>query len=382
MASGKKTSGVVKGRRKLGAGERQSIAEALLEGRTPQAIVAELVAQGVDETTAKQEVSSAARSPYLAAGMRMVNRSAKRTWHLDVLAKLWRMRPESKGVITAEVDKLTANAFFSNFYVMNRPILIKGLVSHWPAMTRWNLDYFEDTLGDVVIEVQTGRNANTQFEIDKAAHAKTMAFREFVALLRQNEETNDYYATATNSGQNKQSLAPLWNDIHPIEGYLTDAPNEGFVWLGPKGTLTPFHHDLTNNLLLQVVGRKQVVMAPGFEVSRMRNSLHCFSDWSIDPNAAVCAPDGQRPLLTQCVIEPGDALFLPINVVFKLKSGRRSVTSMLEEGVAVSKYSSSEQKEPASHTSRKCNSKKLNPRPFVVSNKTGGSKYKELLDAA
>ena len=320
MASGAKTPGVAKGRRKVSANTKQQIAEALLQGRDAQTLVSELVSQGVDQTTARQEVSTAARSPYLAAGKRMAERTAKRTWHLDVMAKLWRMRPESRGILTIEAEKLTPSAFFANFYTLNRPLLIKNLVSHWPAMNKWSLDYFEETLGDAIIEVQTGRNANARFEIDKSAHAKPMAFKEFIALLRRNEETNDYYATATNSGQNKQSLAPLWDDVEPIKGYLTDAQGEGFIWLGPKGTLTPFHHDLTNNLLLQVVGRKEVVLAPGFEVSRMRNSLHCFSDWSTDPNAAASAPEGQRPLLTQCVIEPGDALFLPIGWWHYVKS--------------------------------------------------------------
>ena len=86
---------------------------------------------------------------------------------------------------------------------------------------------------------------------------------------------------------------------------------DGFFWLGPKGTLTPWHHDLTNNLLVQVMGRKRVRMAPPWAFAQMRNSRHCFSDWG---NEALPARDGtaETPPVLECVIGPGEAIFLPV----------------------------------------------------------------------
>lgn len=86
---------------------------------------------------------------------------------------------------------------------------------------------------------------------------------------------------------------------------------DGFFWLGPKGTLTPWHHDLTNNLLVQVIGRKRVRMAPPWAFDRMKNSRHCFSDWG---NDALPAGEGDAatPPVLETIIGPGEGIFLPV----------------------------------------------------------------------
>lgn len=47
--------------------------------------------------------------------------------------------------------------------------------------------------------------------------------------------------------------------------------------MGPRGTITPFHHDLTNNFMAQVIGRKRIKLASSWDIPLMRNYLHCFS---------------------------------------------------------------------------------------------------------
>src|SRR3546814_9038094 len=49
---------------------------------------------------------------------------------------------------------------------------------------------------------------------------------------------------------------------------------EGFLWIGPRGTITPWHHDLTNNLLVQFVGRKRVRLVASHDTPLMRNHRH------------------------------------------------------------------------------------------------------------
>ena len=36
----------------------------------------------------------------------------------------------------------------------------------------------------------------------------------------------------------------------------------GMFWIGPAGTLTALHHDLTNNFIAQVTGRKMFKLLP------------------------------------------------------------------------------------------------------------------------
>ena len=63
--------------------------------------------------------------------------------------------------------------------------------------------------------------------------------------------------------------------------------HDGFLWIGPAGTLTPFHHDLTNNLLVQVKGRKRVHMVPNWEEARMKQTGRIFSVQA--PSAVTCS---------------------------------------------------------------------------------------------
>ena len=52
----------------------------------------------------------------------------------------------------------------------------------------------------------------------------------------------------------------------------------GFFWFGPAGTITPFHHDLTNNLMAQVIGRKRILLAPSWDMPLMRNLFHVYCE--------------------------------------------------------------------------------------------------------
>ncbi len=297
---------------KLDKAVREQIAEYLLSGYAPEQVIQILVDRGFGLPVARSEVNKASASPYLQAGHRYVNRAKKRSWFLEIQAKLWRNKEASKAIPIIDSKDMNSKRFFEEFYANNTPVLIKNMVSHWPAMTRWNLDYFAENLGDAKIEVQFDRDSNSKYELDSIKHKKMMSFGEYISLLRKGEETNNYYVTANNGNTNAQALSWLWDDTEHMQGYLTKEKTPGFLWMGPKGTLTPFHHDLTNNFLLQIVGRKQVFLSPGFEVDRMRNSRHCFSDWSIDVEAAGRAEVNRRPGLVECVIEPGDVLFIPV----------------------------------------------------------------------
>ena len=64
---------------------------------------------------------------------------------------------------------------------------------------------------------------------------------------------NDSYITAYNSGVNQSAFACLADDVRPLAKFLRGGP--GMIWVGPIGTFTPLHHDLTNNLLPRLSAR-------------------------------------------------------------------------------------------------------------------------------
>jgi len=101
-------------------------------------------------------------------------------------------------------------------------------------------------------------------------------------------------------------------ELPPLSEYLRDGGHGGFFWFGPAGTITPFHHDLTNNFMIQVAGRKRVRLIAPCDLPKVYNQRHCFTP--LDGRDI----DLQRfPLMAgvpviDCVLEPGEILFLPV----------------------------------------------------------------------
>lgn len=284
---------------------RVAIAAALLDGEQPDAMIARLVTEGMSAPAARYEVEKAEKSPYLRAARQAGARLAKRDWALGIYRKL---AAEDRDIPV--VDRIDPERFYSDFYRTNRPVKLTGLIDDWPALETWTLDAFEKRLGHVPITLQAEREGDEDYEIAKDAHTRTLPMAQVIARLRDGA-SNDFYVTAYNDGANKRVLAPLWDDIRPISILATRDRHDGFFWMGPKGTITPFHHDLTNNLLLQISGRKRVKLVASYDLPLMRNSLHCFSQWSGEELPAG-AGEGERPAVLECEIGPGEALFLPV----------------------------------------------------------------------
>jgi hypothetical protein len=290
----------------LGDAVREAIAARLLGGEAADAIVADLARHGHAVVALAAEAAAAASHPYLRAAALLQARLAKRDWLLDCGARLERQR-------LAHVPRrhtLPAEAFFAEHYTTLTPVVLTGLTDGWPGR-QWSLERLA-ALGDPEIEVQWGRDGDADYELNSVAHKKRMRWREVLALLADDPETNDFYVTANNSGLNRQALDPLWREVGDLPGYLGKSHlGDGFFWMGPKGTVTPWHHDLTQNLLVNMVGVKRVSLVSPLETARMRNHRHCFSRFGADAALSI-VPKSERPRVLTVDIGPGEILFLPV----------------------------------------------------------------------
>lgn len=286
---------------------RSWIAENLILGSRPDTLAGILIQSGIGARDAHAEIAAALRSPYLQGVSRLHNRLAKRDWVLRIQSQLNRLAP----AVVPRRERLSAAEFLEQHYLRNQPVIITGMLEDCAARSKWTLDYLGSQLGDRMVEVQFGRSADPDYEMNSLSHKRRMRFGEYVALVRESGHTNDFYMTANNDGQNRESLQELMADAPPLTDYLTPE-GRGFFWFGPAGTITPFHHDLTNNFMIQIAGRKRVRLIAPCDTPQLYNQRHCFTPVdgrNIDLQRFPMMAD--VPVI-DCVLEPGEILFLPV----------------------------------------------------------------------
>ena len=322
-------AGTVAATRRIDDEWRRWIAENLMLEMSQDSILQTLVANGFSPTEGAAEIGLALQSPYFRAADRLRNRLRKRNWLLAAYRKLSRLHTGS-GEIERR-HRLARGEFLEGYYSANRPVIITGMMEDWPAMEKWNLDYFSEKVGDRDVEVQIDRKAGGHdSELERSNYARsnrTMRFRDFIDKVRSSGVTNDFYMTANNSTRNKGALPELWDDIVQVPEYLDgQAHPGGFFWFGPAGTITPFHHDLTNNLMAQVIGRKRVKLVPSWDMPLMRNLFHVYCE--VDGRSIPPAPhaDFRQPQVLECILNPGEILFLPVGCLHFVEGLDISVT--------------------------------------------------------
>jgi hypothetical protein len=286
---------------------RRWIAENLMLGHSPATLAGILGQSGIPPQLAQAEIRAAMNSPYLHGVQRLHNRLAKRDWLLGIQSRLNRMAPQD----VPRRERLSSETFLHEHYLCNRPVIITGMLDDWAARGKWSLDWLAAQFGEREVEVQFGRDADADYEMNSIAHKRRMPFGAYVALVRDSGSTNDFYMTANNDGRNRQALEELWQDMPLLPEYL-DGERKGFFWLGPAGTVTPFHHDLTNNFMIQVLGRKRVRLIAPCETPKMQNQRHCFTPVDGRYIDVQRFPSMAGVPVIDCELAPGEILFLPV----------------------------------------------------------------------
>lgn len=287
-------------------------AENLLAGVPRAQVLATLKQHGAPTEEAARRVAEIEASPAFVAA----RGTARRVRQLELLTRVHEQLARAQARARAEpierVARLDADAFFTRYYAVNAPVVFTELSAGWPALTKWSPAYFRERLADVTIEICEGRSADPDADINFREHTRTLTMAEYVDLVLTTATTDraDVYAIANNRNMERPGMAALLEDVRMPEGILDPSalPGCAALWFGPAGTLIPLHHDTSNILLFQIVGRKRVFLVPPTEQAVLARARGVYNRLDCENPGAELAGVPIR----QIELQPGETLFIPI----------------------------------------------------------------------
>jgi LPS sulfotransferase NodH len=291
---------------------RQWIGQSRALGVGDDEMAAVLVRNGYSQAAASAAVGQARDDDYLAGAVRAQQRLQRGASMLNLLGDLARL--DSRLGTIERCAAPTRDVFRDRYYASNRPVILTGLMSGWPAITRWTPEYLKSAAGDQAVEVMTGRDGDPGYELNGHAHRREMRFADYVDLVHSGRVTNDYYLVANNGFFGRPGTQSLAGDCPAFPPYLQPAPDgqHRFFWYGPGGTVTPLHRDTCNIMIAQVAGRKRYRLIPAAQSRCVYNTAGVFSDVdAADPDLAKY-PDFRDATITEFVLQPGEVLFMPV----------------------------------------------------------------------
>ncbi|KAJ6636089.1 Bifunctional peptidase and arginyl-hydroxylase JMJD5 [Pseudolycoriella hygida] len=172
-------------------------------------------------------------------------------------AKRSKFERESSSIVI--LQRPSVEHFHKNHFITQNPALLQECMDHWPAMKNWKQPgYLVSVGGERTVPIEIGSHyTNENWSQD------LVKFKDFL-----NRQISDPHACDRIEYLAQHNLfdqiPALRNDILTPEYCCVGTSNETVdikAWLGPKGTVSPMHHDPKHNLLCQVFGHKKIILA-------------------------------------------------------------------------------------------------------------------------
>lgn len=214
--------------------------------------------------------------------------------------------------ITIEVvDCPSMENFYKNYILAEKPVVLSNCMNHWPALTKWkDQNYFIKLAGFRTVAVELGSKYT-----DSDWTQKLMTIEEFIkGHIYQSNGPTGYLAQY----QLFDQIPELREDIVEPEYCCFSEKSDPIdinAWYGPKGTVSPLHHDPKRNLLAQVVGEKQLFLFSPVDSEYLYPHGHELlnNTAQVDPRQPDLEkyPKYREAKAHYCILKPGQMLYIP-----------------------------------------------------------------------
>lgn len=298
--------------RPLDDGWRQWLAENALLGNSQDSMLARIREAGIDPAQASGYLATITRDPLYRAGEKMRDRYTR---FGRAMLNVQAVRESDPHYTHVEKRSRVSRDEFIERYVRGcRPVVLTDLAHDWPALKRWSFEEFKRRYGKTTVQVQAGRDADADYEVNKVRLRRDTNFGEFLDRVATSGVTNDEYLTASNELLRRPEFMGLLDDIGSLPDFCNRPAmsRSASLWVGPAGTKTPLHHDTLMLLHTQIVGRKRWRFVSPLSGPRVYNDFDVYSPVDFENLDLARFPEASKIKVLDVVVEPGETMFLPL----------------------------------------------------------------------
>ncbi|KAG5880170.1 hypothetical protein JTB14_001660 [Gonioctena quinquepunctata] len=216
---------------------------------------------------------------------------------------------ELKGKVIPTVECPSLEFFNNSHFVPQMPVKLQGCMGHWPATKKWlDVNYLLKVAGDRTVPIEIGSHY-----VDENWSQKLMTLKEFVTRHYLSENNDIGYLAQHNLFE---QITELKEDILIPEycclslDYDNSIEPDINAWFGPKGTVSPLHHDPKNNILAQIYGTKKLVLFPPGDTPYLypHEGKLLNNTAQVDPLKPDSEkfPEFSKSTMYKCILEPGE----------------------------------------------------------------------------
>ena len=153
------------------------------------------------------------------------------------------------------VSRISKESFLREYYRPQKPVIIERAIEHWPAYTKWNLDYMREVAGSKEVPLYDDRPVDHKDGFNEP-HAR-MKMADYIDLLRR--EPTRYRIFLWNI---LKEVPELQGDFEYPDFGLRLMKGLPMLFFGGRDSYTFMHYDidLANIFHFHFEGEKEVIL--------------------------------------------------------------------------------------------------------------------------